>query len=146
MYWFIFMVCHGLPTWHLPVCLANWQTRPKIGLPTPLGLKHAPTTIEGLKEAVTQVWDQITVKDVDKYAGSMEERVQAVIAAKGSHTWFWSKIFCHSLHFTGIMIVYTKNYMLKLMTMSCSNQSCQVMRAVSISDQWLWATYFGGHE
>ena len=30
------MVCHGLPTWHLPVCLANWQTRPKIGLPTPL--------------------------------------------------------------------------------------------------------------
>ena len=30
------MVCHGLPTWHLPVCLANRQTRPKIGLSTPL--------------------------------------------------------------------------------------------------------------
>ena len=52
------------------------------------GLKHAPTTIEGLKEAVTQAWDQITVKDVNKYARSMEERVQAVIAAKGNHTRF----------------------------------------------------------
>lgn len=52
------------------------------------GLERAPTTIDELKEAVRQAWDQITVEDVDKYAGSMEDRVQAVIAAKGGHTRF----------------------------------------------------------
>lgn len=52
------------------------------------GRERTPTTIDELKEAVRQAWDQITVDEVDKYAGSMGDRVEAVIAAKGGHTRF----------------------------------------------------------
>ena len=52
------------------------------------GLEHAPTTVAELKNAVYQAWDQIMVGQINSYAESMEDRVQAVIAAKGGHTRF----------------------------------------------------------
>jgi transposase len=47
---------------------------------------HIPTTLDELKTAVKEAWDQITVEDVDKLVGSMEDRVQALLKAKGGHT------------------------------------------------------------
>lgn len=50
--------------------------------------KHIPTTLKELKEAVKEAWDQVPIAKIDKYVTSMEERVQAVIKAKGGHTPF----------------------------------------------------------
>lgn len=47
------------------------------------GLECAPTTVAEFKNAVYQAWDQIMVGQINLYAESMEDRVQAVIAAKG---------------------------------------------------------------
>jgi hypothetical protein len=47
---------------------------------------HIPTTLDELKIAANEAWDQITEADIDKHVNSMEKRVRAVIEAKGSHT------------------------------------------------------------
>ena len=47
---------------------------------------HIPTTLDELKSAIYEAWDQLTVEDVDRHAKTMEERVQAVLQAKGGHT------------------------------------------------------------
>jgi hypothetical protein len=47
---------------------------------------HIPTTLDELKSAVYEAWDQLTVEDVDRYAKTMEEWVWAVLQAKGGHT------------------------------------------------------------
>lgn len=47
---------------------------------------HIPTTLDELKTAVYEAWDQLTVEDVDRHINTMEERVQAVLQAKGGHT------------------------------------------------------------
>jgi Transposase/DDE superfamily endonuclease len=50
--------------------------------------EHIPTTLEELKEAVKEAWDQVPIAKVNKYVLSMEDRVRAVIKAKGGHTPF----------------------------------------------------------
>jgi hypothetical protein len=50
--------------------------------------EHIPTTLEELKEAVKEAWYQVPIAKVNKYVRSMEDRVWAVIKAKGGHTPF----------------------------------------------------------
>jgi hypothetical protein len=50
--------------------------------------EHIPTTLEELKEAVKEAWDQVSIAKVNKYVWSMEDWVRAVIKAKGGHTPF----------------------------------------------------------
>jgi hypothetical protein len=50
--------------------------------------EHIPTTLEELKEAVKEAWDQVPIAKVNKYVLSMEDQVRAVIKAKSSHTPF----------------------------------------------------------
>lgn len=47
---------------------------------------HIPTTLDELKVAVYEAWDDILVQDIDKYVNTMEARVQAVLVARGGHT------------------------------------------------------------
>jgi len=47
---------------------------------------HIPTTLNELKIAAKEAWEQITEADINKHFDSMEKRVRAVIQAKGSHT------------------------------------------------------------
>ncbi|KAF8060126.1 hypothetical protein FPV67DRAFT_1564293 [Lyophyllum atratum] len=49
-------------------------------------LPHPPTTLEQLKSAVLQAWEDLPIEDVDKHVQRMPERVEAVSAAKGRHT------------------------------------------------------------
>ncbi|KAF5312510.1 hypothetical protein D9619_002328 [Psilocybe cf. subviscida] len=49
---------------------------------------HPPTTLEGLKSAVRQIWDELPQSDIDKHIDGMDNRVQAILAAKGGHTRF----------------------------------------------------------
>ena len=50
--------------------------------------EHIPITLEELKEAVKEAWDQVPIVKVNKYVLSMEDRVRAVIKVKGGHTPF----------------------------------------------------------
>ena len=47
---------------------------------------HIPSNIEELKAAVRETWEQITEHDINCHVKHMEERVQAVLEAKGGHT------------------------------------------------------------
>jgi transposase len=47
---------------------------------------HIPSNIEELKAAVREAWEQITEHDINCHVKHMEERVQAVLEAKGGHT------------------------------------------------------------
>lgn len=47
---------------------------------------HIPTTIDELKIAAKEAWDQISIADIDKHVKTMEDRVRAVLRAQGSHT------------------------------------------------------------
>ena len=47
---------------------------------------HIPTSLDELKLAAKEAWAQISKEDIDKHVKSMEDRVRAVIAAKGGHT------------------------------------------------------------
>ncbi len=49
---------------------------------------HPPTTVEELKQAIHEAWDQLDIRNVNKYIGTMPERVSAVLAAKGRNTKF----------------------------------------------------------
>ncbi|GLB38612.1 putative encoded by [Lyophyllum shimeji] len=51
-------------------------------------LPHPPTSVEGLKRAIRQAWDEIPVEDIDKHIRRMPDRVAAVRAARGGHTNF----------------------------------------------------------
>jgi hypothetical protein len=46
---------------------------------------HILTTLNELKIAVKEAWDQIMVEDIDKLVRSMQDRVQALLKAKGGH-------------------------------------------------------------
>ena len=46
---------------------------------------HIPTTLDELKSAVYEAWDQLTVEDVDRHAKTMEEQVRAVLQANRGH-------------------------------------------------------------
>lgn len=48
--------------------------------------EHLPTTLDELRTAVKEAWDLITIEEVNHYVASMQDRVQAVIKAKGGHT------------------------------------------------------------
>lgn len=52
------------------------------------GLPHPPNTLDELISAVKAAWDSISISDIDMHTYNMIERVQAVTAAKGSHTRF----------------------------------------------------------
>lgn len=45
-------------------------------------------TVEELAAVVLDAWDQLDVKDIDKHILSYPDHVEAVLAAKGGHTWF----------------------------------------------------------
>ena len=45
-------------------------------------------SLTALWNAIQKAWDEITLEEIDKYTCNMEERVQAVKAAKGGHTRF----------------------------------------------------------
>lgn len=45
-------------------------------------------TAESLWAAAQKAWDSITIEEVNMHVGQMEERVQAVLKAKGGHTRF----------------------------------------------------------
>jgi transposase len=47
---------------------------------------HIPTTLDKLKIAVSEAWDEIPLEEVDKHIATMNKRVQAVMAANGGHT------------------------------------------------------------
>jgi len=47
---------------------------------------HAPSTISELIQAVKDAWDQLEIKDIDKYIDGMPKQVQAVLDADGGHT------------------------------------------------------------
>ncbi|GLB37419.1 putative DDE superfamily endonuclease [Lyophyllum shimeji] len=51
-------------------------------------LAHRPTSVESLKQAVRQVWEDIPIEDIDKHIRRMPDRVEAVRAAHGGHTNF----------------------------------------------------------
>jgi hypothetical protein len=48
--------------------------------------KHVPSNLDELKEAVLEAWEQITIDDINKHVQSMEDRVRALLKAKGGHT------------------------------------------------------------
>jgi hypothetical protein len=50
--------------------------------------KYIPTTSNELKVAAKEAWNQMTLADIDKHVNKMEDCVQAVLKAKGSHTRF----------------------------------------------------------
>jgi len=47
---------------------------------------HPPTSLDELKEAVREGWNQIVPEDIDAHVKHMEDRVKAVLKAKGGHT------------------------------------------------------------
>ncbi|PPQ98176.1 hypothetical protein CVT26_003220 [Gymnopilus dilepis] len=49
---------------------------------------RTPTTIEELKTAVREAWDQIPVEFTNKHIKRMPDRVKAVLKARGGHTPF----------------------------------------------------------
>lgn len=51
-------------------------------------LPHPPNTLQQLKSAVLQIWEELPIEDIDKHIRRMPDRVEAVLAAKGGHTKF----------------------------------------------------------
>jgi transposase len=49
---------------------------------------HIPSSLDELKIAVREAWDQITDEDVEAHTKHMGDRVTAVLGAKGGHTKF----------------------------------------------------------
>jgi hypothetical protein len=47
---------------------------------------HCPTSMAELKAAVREAWDQLTPQDINAHVKHMEDRVKALLAAKGGHT------------------------------------------------------------
>ncbi|CAK5272627.1 unnamed protein product [Mycena citricolor] len=45
-----------------------------------------PTTFESLKTAILEEWEKLPIEDINKYTGTMVNRVQAVLDAEGGHT------------------------------------------------------------
>ncbi|KAF7964799.1 hypothetical protein HWV62_2878 [Athelia sp. TMB] len=61
------------PVWHVLKTLI--RNRPRI-----------PTSLEELKTAAKEAWAQVSEADIDKHVRSMEDRVRALLSAKGGHT------------------------------------------------------------
>ena len=51
-------------------------------------LTHTPSTVEQLRAAVLDAWEQLPTEDIDGHIWKMGDRVEAVLAAKGGHTAF----------------------------------------------------------
>ncbi|PPR03974.1 hypothetical protein CVT26_001081 [Gymnopilus dilepis] len=49
---------------------------------------HTPTSIDELKSAVREAWDQIPVEFINKHIKRMPDRVKAILKARGGHTQF----------------------------------------------------------
>ena len=47
---------------------------------------HIPTTLNELKITIFNAWNEIPLEKVDKHIATMNERVQAVMAANRGHT------------------------------------------------------------
>ena len=45
-----------------------------------------PTSLNELKTAVCEAWDQVTEEDINKHVKHMQDRVLVVLEAKGGHT------------------------------------------------------------
>jgi transposase len=51
-------------------------------------LVHPPNTVEQLRAAVLDAWEQLPMEHIDNHIQKMGDRVEAVLKAKGSHTTF----------------------------------------------------------
>ena len=51
-------------------------------------LPHPPTSVDELCHTVRQAWDLLPISEIDKYVNTMQDRVDAISAAKGGHTRF----------------------------------------------------------
>ena len=60
----------------------NWQENVWEMLEQRVRLRH-PTTIKGLKKVVKQKWENVDMASIRKCIGSMEARLNAVVAARG---------------------------------------------------------------
>jgi hypothetical protein len=47
-----------------------------------------PTNFEGLKAVVVAEWEKLPIEAINRHTGRMQERVEAVVGAKGRHTKF----------------------------------------------------------
>ncbi|CAK5283824.1 unnamed protein product [Mycena citricolor] len=82
---------HKIPVFPHPACSPDvspiepcWhELKKRIRARRPL-----PTTFESLKKAIQEEWAAIPISDINKYTGTMVERVRAVIDANGGHTQF----------------------------------------------------------
>lgn len=50
--------------------------------------EHIPSSLDELKAAAHEAWAKVTEDDINRHIDTMEERVRAVLRAKGSHTPF----------------------------------------------------------
>ena len=51
-------------------------------------LQGSSNSLDNLWAAAQNVWDEITLEDIEKHTGKMQDRVEAVKGAKGWHTRF----------------------------------------------------------
>jgi hypothetical protein len=47
---------------------------------------HPPNTVEQLRAAVLDAWEQLAMEHIDNHIQKMGDHVEAVLKAKGSHT------------------------------------------------------------
>ncbi|KAJ3560407.1 hypothetical protein NP233_g10858 [Leucocoprinus birnbaumii] len=47
---------------------------------------HPPTMLDTLEAAIQSAWDQLSIDAINKYVGTMEDCVRAIIMARGGHT------------------------------------------------------------
>lgn len=47
---------------------------------------NPPTSLHSLKTAIHAAWDELSIETVNKYVGTMEQRIQAIIHVRGGHT------------------------------------------------------------
>lgn len=88
MYW---LNRHGIKTFPHPPSSPDmnpmeniwWELKRRIR-----ALPRTPTSVEELKRAVVEVWNSLSLEDINKYVRSMPQRVQSVIAAHGGNTRF----------------------------------------------------------
>jgi len=51
-------------------------------------LSPPPNTVKQLRATILKAWEELDIRDIDKYVKGMPKQVQAVLVAKGGHTRF----------------------------------------------------------
>ena len=82
---------NGIPLFSHPACSPDLSPIESVWLELKKRLRalpHLPTTVPQLIETVKSIWEELPISDIDKHVDTMNERVKAVLEAKGSHTKF----------------------------------------------------------